>query len=356
MLKRIAIYHNLKSGGALEVVSKINKELEKLNIKITVFSPNRDRIHKNFLFELFDILFKLRTEEGEIAKKIYEQKFDCVFIFPSLNIQSPYLISFLKQKGQKHIYFFQEPKREFYEPTSFDHFSFKRTLVRFFRYFIKFIDLYNCKKADTIITNSYYSSYLLKKIYKKNSLVIKPGIEYTPMKKSFNSQSGQISIGLLSMIKGYDFSIKTISNTHQKKEILTIIGRSSDETNLILKMAKDLNVMLEILDIKNERKKNKILKSKKIYLSNQYNEPFGIATLEGCNSGLFILGKNTGGTSEIVEHGINGFLYPSEISLSSKIYNYYINQKKINFNKTCKINWNEYVRKILIATSDVLNQ
>ncbi|NDJ78820.1 MAG: glycosyltransferase family 4 protein [Chloroflexi bacterium] len=43
-----------------------------------------------------------------------------------------------------------------------------------------------------------------------------------------------------------------------------------------------------------------------------WEEPFGITVLEAMSSGLAVIGTGTGGGSEILEHDVNGLVYPKE--------------------------------------------
>jgi len=85
-------------------------------------------------------------------------------------------------------------------------------------------------------------------------------------------------------------------------------------------------------------------------MANQINEPFGLTTLEAVNYNNFVFGLNIGGTSEIIQNGLNGILYPNNIYFSKKIINKYLNKKSLIVYKTCIINWKTSVKKILDFT------
>ena len=185
---KIAIFHNLEKGGALNVIIELLKFFKRNNkIDVYCFQQNIPidlvdnfyiyHIKKtNNIFEhLNQIFFEIKRTNKYIAKDIDKRRYDLVLIFPCLLTQSPYILQFLKNK--KNIYFFNETKREFYEKTSFDYWSIKRIITRLIRLPIKYIDKKNCQSAKNIISNSIFTANNLEKIYGKKSTIIYPGLK-----------------------------------------------------------------------------------------------------------------------------------------------------------------------------------
>ncbi len=352
---KIAIYHNLEKGGALIQLTKIVKNIYKNN-EIDIFCHKNlinNRYFKNIyvyklkktnnIFQhLLQIFFELKNVSKEIAANI-GNKYDLVLVFQCSIIQSPYILKYLSNQT-KYIYILNEPKREFYEKTSFDYYSFKRTLSRIVRYPIRLIDILNTRKAKVIISNSYYSENKIKKIYGKKSFVIYPGLKETPPRKCFIKNNNKIiSIGLLSKIKGHTFSLYELSGLIDS---ITIIGRSTHEYNEIIKVSKKTRVKINLVSTESNKKKIEILKKSSIYLANNENEPFGITTLEATNNNIFVVGKNQGGTPEIIKNGLSGVLHPCDIKVARKNIRDVLNNKNISSYKTVKMNWKMYVEKI----------
>ena len=94
-------------------------------------------------------------------------------------------------------------------------------------------------------------------------------------------------------------------------------------------------------------RKKRLYQKNTFFLANQNKEPFGLTTLEATTHGCYVLGKNEGGTPEMIRHGINGFLYPSIIKTSHRILRQKIKRKKIKITQSCKIDWNESTEKLL---------
>ena len=352
----IAIFHNLESGGALNsIIFSLNHLKQNNKIDIYCFKKNipknlvdnfytyRIKKTKNIFQNVFQILFNLKKTNKKIAEDIDKKNYDLILVFPCLLTQSPYILRYLNNK-EKIIYFFTEPKREFYENTSFDYWSLKKILARLARLPIKYIDKKNCRSVKHIICNSKFTAKNLKKFYNKKSVVIYPGLNpIKPKKITIKNNKKILSVGQLSKIKGHDFSIKQISGISKK---LAILGRDTEETKQIQKLASQNKILLNLIKTENDIKKNQIYKKYSIYLANNLNEPFGITTLEATSNNCLVLGKKEGGTPEIIKDGINGFLY-SNMKEARKVLKDVLSKDKLTFYQTNTINWKYTSDKIL---------
>lgn len=353
---KIAIFHNLEKGGALNSIIfpleflKQNNEIDVYCFKKNIPKNLVDNFYiyklkktTNIFKNIFQILIELKKTNKKIAEDINKKKYDLILVFPCLLTQSPYLLRYLKHK-QKVVYFFTEPKREFYENTSFNYWSFKKIFTRLIRLPIKYIDKKNCKAVQHIICNSKFTAKNLKKIYGKNSFVIYPGLKpIIPKKIIIKNNKKILSVGQLSKIKGHDFSIKQIRGISKE---LIILGRETEETQQIKKIAKQNNIFLKLIQTENDLKKNSIYKKYSIFLANNLNEPFGITTLEATSNKCIVLGKKEGGTSEIIKNGVNGFLY-SNLTEARKILKKVISQENLTFFQINTIDWKYTSDRIL---------
>lgn len=353
---KIAIYHHLEIGGALNSII-LPLQYLKQNNKIDVYCFQKnipenlvDNFHiykykktKNIFQDLIQIIFNLKKINKKIAEDINGINYDLIMVYPCLLTQSPYLLRFLKHK-EKVIYFFTEPKREFYEKTSFDYWSIKKIFTRLIRLPIKYLDKKNCQSAQNIICNSFFTSNNLLKIYGKKSNVIYPGLKQITAKKIIIKNNKKIlSVGQISKIKGYDFSIKQLSCLVNN---LTILGRETKESRQIYKLANKNKIFLNLITTENDQIRDDLYKYYSIYIANNSNEPFGITTLEATSNRCFVLGKNEGGTSEIIQNGINGLLY-SNIEEAQDALKEILTKDKITFYQTNTIDWKYTSDRIL---------
>lgn len=354
---KIAVYHNLEKGGALNQLYNLVNNLNdtntidlychQKNLPGNIF--NKTQVYKlektsNLYEHLHQVLFELKRTNQIIASDINKENYDLVLVFQCNLTQSPYLLKYLN-KTTKTIYFWNEPKREFYEKTSFDHYSLKRTIARIIRLPIKYIDLYNYKHAKLTITCSSYASKKLLKIYGKDSVFIHPGLRpIKPKKITIKNNKNFVTIGPFSKIKGHAFSLNQLKGLARE---ITIIGQRTDEYPVIKELATKNHIVINKITTNNDQKKISELKKHTFYLANNENEPFGIATLEAADSNLFVLGKDQGGTREIIQNGLNGFLYPDNPKIARLAIKKLIKLKYISFYKTCKIDWKYYTNKII---------
>ncbi len=353
---KIAIFHNLENGGALNSIIFPIKFLKKNNeIDIYGFQENipkkiinnfylyKIKKEKNIFKELFLILSDLKKINQKIAEDINKKNYDLILVFPCLLTQSPYVLRFLKNKN-KVIYFFTEPKREFYEPTSFDYWNPKRILTRIIRLPIKYIDWKNCRCAKHIISNSRFTAKKLRKIYNKKSTIIYPGLKpIIPKNISIKNNKKVLSVGQLSKIKGHDYSINQLSGISNN---LTILGREVPETKKIYKLAKKKKVFLNLIQTENDKTKDDLYKYYSIYLANNSYEPFGITTLEATSNNCLVLGKEEGGTPEIIQNGVNGYLY-SNLTEARNVLKKVLTQDILKFKQINTIDWKYTSDKIL---------
>lgn len=301
---RIAIYHNLKKGGALTQLNEFlarnhNDEIDiyKLSTADESVLPRRERVEQIFdnnnLFTfLCNVVFKIKAANYNIAKKIENGKYDVVLIFPCHLTQSPDIIRYIKGKS---IYFFAERKREYYEITSYDYFNLKKALIRILLFPLRVRDYINCRGAKNIVANSVFSSYIIQKTYGKKSKLIYPGLKFINAKRQVKTVLPSIiSVGQISYIKGHDTSINVLSKTAIKQ--ITIIGRPvKGDYQYIKNLSKSHHIKLDIIHTESNRKKLNTLKQHGICLAMNRLEPFGITTLESASSSKLIVGINEGG-------------------------------------------------------------
>ncbi|MBO5479075.1 MAG: glycosyltransferase family 4 protein [Clostridia bacterium] len=120
-----------------------------------------------------------------------------------------------------------------------------------------------------------------------------------------------IQIGLLSDGKGTKSSVEFIDKLRKKIEChLTLVGNGSETYiqelyDYIEK--KQLNENVTIVSYTNDIKS--LFREEDILLINSQSEGFGRVTVEGMLGGLLAVGKNTGGTKEIITNGKTGILF-----------------------------------------------
>jgi len=352
---KIAIFHNLRTGGGLEYIEHVVTELYNKSITVDVFTHQQNKIDKsnktyyyplqptsNIFKHVSQVLVETNTTEREMAHRINNEKYNFVFVFPCHLQQCPNIINYLPKNNTYYFYF--ESLREHYEKTSFDYYSIKKIISRTIRFPIKIQDLLNCSKATNIISNSYYSNYILEKVYKKTSNVVYPGMVRTsPQKLIISNKNTKLSFGQLSMLKGHHISASITPN-------MNIFGLRSHE-NIKVRLHNSAILHDEIIDNKD---KFTLYKRFTYFFANQINEPFGLTTLEATQNNCYIIGRNEAGTCEIVSNGVNGLLYNiNNLRLSRELFQNIENKQTILLYKITKINWTETIDNIINIISYV---
>jgi len=165
-------------------------------------------------------------------------------------------------------------------------------------------------------------------------------------------------IGHFEPRKAQDIAIRSIQIA--KKQIpeikLIVVGDGNSKMKKYLnKLVLDLGLSDKIVFTGFRTDIPQILPHCKVLLMPSYDEPFGRVTIEAMASGIPVIGTNSGGTKEIIQNGITGYLVspknPSEIA--EKMIQLYKNQdlvkklggagKKLVIEKYSA---DEYVKKI----------
>ena len=329
--KNIAIFHNLPAGGAREYLKNISIQLVKLGYQIDLFtlkkvSSGEKNIYKNIylseikqpenMMSFFIIYIKYLLLIKKIAHKINKNRYDIVLI---------------NQCSISYIY--HEPKREFYEKVSVDHFSTKRTFSRILRYFLVYLEKININISINNICNSYYSREIFIKIFKKQPHVLYPFVKKIIKTKQANRHVN-ISTGITTYTKGHWFTEGMFINKHEKIEIIT----TKTETR-----AKQNNILYK--PYISQKSIAHTLNTKKNFIANNINEPLGITTLDAINKKLLVFATNLGSHNELIQPGINGYLYPLNTNLAYKIF--HKNKDCNEIKSTIIFKWDNYCDNLL---------
>ncbi len=351
---KIAIFHNLPSGGAKRALYDHVKYLAYSGHEIDIFVPETanetflplaetandlkifpvktgflrswiySRLNPNTPINDLISLKSLESTEKDIAIAINQGSYDAVLSEQDRFTMSPF---FLKYIQLPTVYYCQQPLRndKILVEISYDITNAKnsnpvkkaintRDINNTFK-----IDRANAKHADYIIANSYFSRESILKDYGLNSFVSYLGID-TCMFKPLDvpEEDFVLSVGSCTPIKGYEFTIRSLALIDKKMrpKFIIISNHSLPKwKNYIENLAKELEVELKVLDLVDDDKLVELYNKAKIVLYAPYLEPFGLIPIESMSCGTPVVAVKEGGVRETVIHNKTGLLIDRDETL-----------------------------------------
>ncbi|MET7030260.1 glycosyltransferase [Sediminicola luteus] len=129
-----------------------------------------------------------------------------------------------------------------------------------------------------------------------------------------------ITVGRLSQIKGHERILEVLSK-FELPFTYTIIG-DGPKKNAILEKVDFLGLKDKVTFITFTREVSKYLSQSDFFLQGSFSEGFPNALLESCAVGTPVIAFNApGGTGEIVENGINGFIVKDQEEFLDRLNN-----------------------------------
>lgn len=369
---KIAIYHNLTSGGSKRELYEFLRLMKKDNHLVHVYTTNlsdenflstKDYADKVFRYPLPVVdrfsrrlpglrkyvdalivlcnILKLRQISRQIAKDINNRDYNFVFVHHCRIVQSPFLLRYLKTPS---IYYCNEPMRQFYEPEIKRPYTNPVTFIgrlqfywyyptKFLSLFIKYLDQKNIRKATCLITNSCYSAGYIKSSYGLGALVCYLGVDtekFAPLDCA--KKYRVISVGALSPLKGFDFIIEALSNINPeyRPEFLIVCNTiSSGEKRYLEDLALDKSVDLKIKHNVSDEELVQLYNESLLFVYSAHHEPLGLAVLEAMACGLPVVAVSEGGVKETVKDGETGFFVKRDRQLFAESLHRLLSNEKL---------------------------
>lgn len=349
---KIAVFHNLPSGGAKRSLYTYIDYLTSHGHIVDVFIPStanekylplkniasniieyevKPSFIREKIYSIFDyvpaIIKKVSVNnvmktEKRIAEDLNDSGYDIVYCEQDQFTMTPVILKYLTKPN---VYYCQQPIRKDKILTRVNNQKtktgiFNHPLVKpFANYFVNYIetrdyerDLNLAEYATNILANSYFSHENILRQYGKNAYVSYIGVD-TKMFKPLNLKRDNfvMSVGTCIPPKGYDFLIKSISHIKkEKRPELVVVGNSSDEgwVNYLKELAKEKDVKLDIMTQISDEDLIRLYNKAKLVVYAPYLEPFGYVPLEAMACGTPVVGVKEGGIKETVHHNKTGLL------------------------------------------------
>jgi glycosyltransferase involved in cell wall biosynthesis len=353
---RVAVYHNLTSGGSKREAYELTKQLMLAGHIVHLYRPSTANeqflplngfIHEEFLEELDLIsdlslrlpgirkyvdlvnlernLRRLDHVAGCVGAKIEAGGYDFVFAHHDRIVQSPYLFRHLKTPS---VYYCAEPMREYYErpisrPYQLNGNGLGRAQRAWYaperqlrKTLIKHADSSNVQHATLLLTNSYFSAESIYRAYGLRAHVSYLGVDTDVFKPlGLERENFVLSVGAVAPLKGYDFLIDALAKvTPAQRPSLVIVGNtaSQGETRYLEQLAAKREVGVTFRVNVTDEELVQLYNQASAFVYAPVLEPFGFAPLEAMACATPVIAVKEGGVRESVVHGSSGFLVPRD--------------------------------------------
>lgn len=343
---KIALFHNLPGGGALNATYEEAKYLSKYN-QIDLFimpTANKDfrdlssftnktftvdysplKKYKfpfsrlNWIIQLLDLIC-LEKAQKKLAKMINSQDYDLCWLTNCQFTEIPLIINYLKIPVvyfshstiyPRHIIELRPYSKSMFPLVKKIFPDFGQTI---YARILKKRSSENIRKARLVLTSSYFMKKQLHQIYGINAEVNYLGIDirkYCP-KPAVSKENIVLSVGALEAWKGHDFIIESLSHiTPAKRPHMVIASHiiNDSEKQYLNDLAERLNVKLtiikdaDVVDLYNKAK---------VFCFAAHFEPFGLVPLESMACETPAVGIKEGGIQETILHKKTGILTERE--------------------------------------------
>lgn len=315
--KRIVfILPSLKAGGAERVISYISLKLnqEQFNITLIVLGFEKDKVYDTGDLNI------IYLNNKRLLNSVFDLIKTFIKIKPSIVFSSIVHVNILM--GLFSI-FFSKVKfiaREASVVSKRNEFS--KSKIRIISLLIKNLyprlDVIVCQSTD--MKKDFIDNFNIDE--RKIHVINNPITNEIPIEKTFHKNKDIIkfiTVGRLSKEKGHKRILEILAQIKSYNYLYTIIG-SGPELEIIRNLIKELKITDNVILIPYSKNILSHLSKHDLFLQGSYVEGFPNALLESCSVGTPVLAFNApGGTKEIVEDGINGFLVEDEMEFSNKL-------------------------------------
>lgn len=344
---RIAVYHNLHSGGAKRVTVE---HVRRLSIRhdVTLFALStsdqsfageveasvetvlQDYKPASYLRSPFGRLNPvigmrnlklLDNVSRKVAADIDARNFDVVLLHPCQVTQTPLVLNWLRSPS---LYYCHELPRRVYDPDVSRPYSARSArqvaIDRFDPVKVRIIDVlkqydYNAAiKATYITANSQYTRGNAERAYHRQISVCPPGVDARQFQPGETARERMVlSVGALTPFKGFDFIIQaigTISESQRPPVLIISNYQEPRELAYLTAMAGQCKVHVEFKANVSDAELQDWYARAGCMAYAPVREPFGLVALEAMAAGAPVVAVNEGGVRETLVDGVTGVLAP----------------------------------------------
>jgi len=344
---RIAVYHNLTSGGAKRA---LNEQMKRLQDRLTFdvytlesadheFADIRQfaasyKIYPFNPLPLFESPFgrlnqavrlldlrRLRKLTRRIGAEIESEDYDVVYVNPCQFENAPGVIRSLRRSPA--VFYCQEPLRIAYEtmprrPYDPDSTRRRRLINRIdplpglYRSALRRADRLNLLDADLVLVNSEFIRDAVRRIYKAEAQVSYLGVDtgqFRPL--GLEKLDMVLSVGSLTPLKGFDFLIVSLAEIPESERPPLVIAsnfQNPAEKAYLEALAGQKKVAVRLIGNVSEERLVELYNQARLTVYAPVREPFGFVSLESMACGTPVIAVREGGIQETVLHEQTGIL------------------------------------------------
>ena len=338
---KIAIYHNLPSGGGLLHLSDVVRALKEAGHELHFYRPTCaetdfcsfiDCINEHYEYPrklwkpTFSILNpflyksylkKIIEQDRMIASAINKGSYDGIYVGQCQIWTEPPLLKYLNPSLKSFLYC-QEPKRSFYEKRFLDQIAAWPWWKKLWRLptinWMKQCQLEHIRSATIVFCNSAFSKQNVLNAYSGvNPEICHIGVDtdvFCPLDLPEGKHKQLVSIGALDPSKNHMMAIEVAAlkpGGYDFKVVIVSDRSFGDTADQLRKRAEETGVELEIKVRIETMELAKVLRDSYSVIYCPLMEPFGIVSIEAQASGTPVLGRDEGGIKETLLNGIGGY-------------------------------------------------
>lgn len=353
---KIAVYHNLSSGGAKRALAEMARCLaHDHTIDIYTLSCAEQafgnvgpysRRHQVFPFVPLPVvrrpfgrvnqgvrvldLLRLRALQRKIARQINAGGYDLAFVHHCQFGQAPALLQFLTIPT---LYYCQEPPRMAYEPPVDRPYTRYSRAQRFgnvldplpalYRSILIDLDRRSTRSASCVLVNSAYSLETLYRTYGVFARICYLGVDVLKFCSQGQAHGDYVlSVGQLNPRKAFDFIVRGVALMDRLPRPAVVIASNlvdAREKAYLVDLAKQLDVQLRILPQVSDADLVDLYCRARLTVYTPIMEPFGLVPIESMACSTAVVGVAEGGVRESVVHGKTGWLVERELKLFADV-------------------------------------
>lgn len=342
---RIAVFHNLPSGGAKRALAEHVRRLSATHV-VDVYAPSIacheyadlrpfSACHQIYPFRpapsfrrpfgLFNFgvravdLGRMRGLHRTMAQQIDSGGYDVALVTSDQLMNTPAILQFLQAPT---VYYCHDPLRRLYDPPINREYNALtgtaawadrlNPLKPWYLRRLGALDRSSLLAADLILTNSHFMRESLYRIYGRSAKVCYLGIDndlFCPQRQP--RERFVLAVGSVNPIKGFDFLIASLARVPAEvRPQLLIVGNFAvpDEHQYLMTLAARHGVDVKFKIMVEDAELVGLYRRAQMTLCAPVLEPFGFTPLESMACGTPVVGVAEGGIRETVRDGETGFL------------------------------------------------